>query len=138
MDALFVLAGRRRQHEAARTGVDDNRHAVALGEHVGEHAHRCAHERQLVGGIIEPETSIRKTRFRGEGSRSLSSRPCSPISASRWRGFHGHGVSSVVIENGSFARWLWIVEAEIVDELFDADGAGGRQLPSVMNRRTLA
>jgi hypothetical protein len=54
----------------------------------------------LSGSCIEPDTSRRKTRLRG-GVRPLSMRgACSPMSASRCRGFHGHGAISVVTENG--------------------------------------
>ena len=82
----------------------------------------------LSGGAIEPETSSRKTRLRG-GVRSggRAARACRPMSARRWRGFHGHVATSVVTENGALVVGSGYVEAEVVDQLLDADGVGRRQ-----------
>jgi hypothetical protein len=55
----------------------------------------------LSGDSIEPDTSSRNTRLRpGTSERSIFT-PCSPTCTSRFASFHGHELTSDVIENGS-------------------------------------
>src|ERR1051326_3573517 len=51
-------------------------------------------------GIIEPETSRRKTRLLAGRFSFATSRPFNPIRNNRWVGSHGHAVASRSIENG--------------------------------------
>ena len=99
---------------------------------------RVADERQLVGRLIEPDTSIRNTRLRAGGSSSTISRPCEAdqrqpmLRVPRAVGqLGGH-------RERRAARRLRIVEVEVVDQLLDAHGVGGRQRPSFRKRRTFA
>ena len=45
VDRFFLVAGGRRQHQAAGARIDDDRHAIARIERVGEHPHAALHQR---------------------------------------------------------------------------------------------
>ena len=49
MDDRFTVTRSGWQHETAGAGIHHDGNAIALREHVGQHAHRGAHERKLVG-----------------------------------------------------------------------------------------
>ena len=97
-----AVAARRRQHDAARARVDDDRDAILRGQRLGEHLHRgLAPAAAARAASIEPDTSSRNTRLRGGIFPRRCRLACRPMSASLCRLFHGHGASSVVIPNGA-------------------------------------
>ena len=55
-------------------------------------------------GVIEPDTSSRKTRLRAGVVFGSSRLACSATSASRWRGFQGQEATSVVTPTGASPR----------------------------------
>ena len=85
---------------------------------------------------IEPDTSTRKTRLRPRTasrsrlrSRSGMSAARTPTSASRCSSFHGQAPDFGRDRDRRVAGRRRVVEAEVVDELLDADRAFGRQPP---------
>ena len=88
----LAIAGRGRQHEPAGAGVDDDRDAVARGERVDEQPHARPSRAAAVRAASSSPT--RRAGRRGCAAASLPDRPARawrPMSASRCRGFHGHG-----------------------------------------------
>ena len=126
--ASLLIARRRRQHQPARSGVDDDRDAVAARSSASTSMRmRVAARAAACRPLIEPDTSSRNTRLRGGASSSAISRPCRPISASRC-----FGVPRALGELGRdrerrVARRLRIVVAEVVDQLLDAHRVRRRQ-----------
>ena len=127
LDLGLAVAGRRRQHQPAGAGIDDDRDAVFGPERVGEHPHRRLHERQLVGrrhraGDVEQEDEIARRR-------SLRVQPASLQPDER------EAMARIPGARGNFGRHRErracrlnpCSEPEVVDQLFDADGVGRRQ-----------
>ena len=103
--AAFCAARRGRQHEPRRARVDDERDAILRPQLVHEQPKRRLEQRQLVGALIEPDTSIRNTRLLG-GSASAVDRRAREARRARAgaSGFHGAAPTSVVMDDRIVAR----------------------------------
>src|SRR3972149_5276788 len=89
----------------------------------------CCNSGRRLGGCMEPETSIRKTRLAGGRLFSANSMPLMPMRARRWVGAQGQSLTSTLTERVLAGRWR-IVVVEVIDQLLDAYGVAGGQPPS--------
>ena len=132
-DSPLSLARRRRQHEAARAGVDDDRDAVLRPSScVDEQPHRrLGTSGSLFGSSIEPDTSIRNTRLRG-GRSSVVTFAALDADAHEPDGRVPRARSDLGVDRERrIAGRRRIVVVEVVDHLLDAHRVLRRQLALV-------
>ena len=131
MDRRLVVARRRGQGQAAAAGVDDHRDAIGGAEPIGQQMQALTHQRQLVGRAhrarhVDEEDEVAA----GGGAVAAAIAPVGGADADQ-----GEQVVLVPRTGPDLGRdrdrrvagRRRVVEPEIVDELFDADGAGRRQ-----------
>ena len=119
---------RRRQRDAARAGVDDDRDAIGRGRACRRASASRSSRAAACRAASSSPTRRAGTRDCAAACCSLvSRRACRPMSASRWRGSTGTAATSVVTENGASSCGVRVGEAEVVDQLLDAHRVGRRQ-----------
>ena len=129
VDHARVADGRRRQRNAARARIDDDREPVVVAQRVDEHPQRGLDQRQPFGrrhrsGDVDQQHDVAA----GDVAAVDGLRAQRRSSTSLCAGAHGQSPTSVVIETGRPPRGSGYGEPEVVDELFDAHGVGRRQL----------
>src|SRR4051812_10452145 len=96
----------------------------------------CTNRGNLLPSAIEPETSIRNTRF-DAGRLSVGMFfPCNPIFSNLWLLFQGQSLYSVLIENGcwSFGCGYWYLKKFTISSTRTA--SFGTVWPLLMKRLT--
>jgi hypothetical protein len=136
-DRLLLVAGGRREHEAGRAGVHDDRDAV-LGVHVVDQAHEAVLEqRQLVllghrARHVDQEHEVARLADAERQHLALQA-DLHELVAVRPRARRDLGADR---ERPVVGR-LRVVVVEVIDQLLDAHGRGGGSVLSCRYRRTL-
>ena len=139
-DRRLLVARRGRQHEPRRAGVDHDRDAVLRAQLVHEQAERLLHQRQLVGGCIEPDDVDQEHEVARRQLAAVDrAAPGARSRTSRCSGCHGRRADlGRRRRTGARRAAPRVVVGEVVHQLLDAHrvaraGAARR----VRKRRTL-
>ena len=108
-------------------GVADDPQPVVLGQPLDHQLQPRLDSGSLFSSDIEPEVSIRNTRFDGGRLAGSIVFPFSPIRARRWPASHGQAATSTRTENGS-SPGGGVVVGEVIHHLFDTNRVHRRKL----------